>query len=130
MAWRQIDRARWASFFQQLAKDLIGKRAAIEIASLDLGDQIEAAGASLIGIAYEERDDLIEIALEDLDHLIRSPREVFVDAAPGGPVSLAIVDGEGRRQIVRLNDARGERGSAGRPRRCRRSLMSVGASPR
>ena len=104
MAAEQIDRARWAPFFDNVTKSLIGKQAEIEVASLDVGDQIQAEWAPLIGITYDKKDDLIEIALEELDHLIRSPREVFVDHGVGGIVAIAIGDGDGNRQIVRLKD--------------------------
>jgi hypothetical protein len=105
MAAEQIDRTRWAPFFDNLTKSLIGKQAEIEVASLDLGDQIEAEWAPLIGITYDRKDDLIEIALEELDHLIRSPRDVFVDYGVGGAiVAIAIDDGDGNREIVRLKD--------------------------
>ena len=104
MATEQIDRARWAPFFDNVTTSLIGKQAEIEVASLDLGDQIEAEWAPLIGITYDRKDDLIEIALEELDHLIRTPREVFVDFGAGGIVAIVSADGVGNRQIVRLKD--------------------------
>jgi len=104
MAAEQIERARWAAYLDNLTRSLVGKQAEIEVAALDLGDQIQAHWAPLIGIAYDDKDDLIEIALEQLDHLIRSPRAIFVDHGVGGIVAIAIEDGEGRRQIVRLKD--------------------------
>ena|SRR5579872_3210021 len=104
MAAEQIDRARWATFFDNLTKSLIGKQAEVEVASLDLGDQIEAEWAPLIGITYDKHDDLIEVALAELDHQVRSPRQVFVDFGVGGIVAIAIDDGDGNRQIVRLKD--------------------------
>jgi hypothetical protein len=104
MAAEQIDRARWAPLFDAITRTLVGKQAEIEVASLDVGDQIEAHWAPLIGITYDDKDDLIEIALDQLDHLIRSPRAVFVDEGVGGIVAIAIEDGDGGRQIVRLKD--------------------------
>lgn len=104
MAAEQIERARWAPLFDGITRTLVGKQAEIEVAALDLGDQIEAQWAPLIGITYDEKDDLIEIALEQLDHLIRSPRAIFVDEGVGGILAIAIDDSEGRRQIVRLKD--------------------------
>ena len=104
MAAEQIERARWSAFLDNITGILVGKQAEIEVAALDLGDQIEAEWAPLIGITYDEKDDLIEIALEQLDHLIRSPRAVFVDEGVGGLVALAIDDGDGRHHIVKLKD--------------------------
>lgn len=101
----QIDRARWAPFLDSITNSLIGKQAEIEVVSLDLGDQIEAEWTPLIGLTYDHKDDLIEIALEDLDHLIRSPRELFIDYAAGEVVAaIEIVDGDGNRQIVKFKD--------------------------
>jgi hypothetical protein len=105
MAPEQIDRARWAPFFDTVTKSLTGKQAEIEVASLDLGDQIEAEWTPLIGITYDKKDDLIEIQVEKLDHLIRSPRAVFVEYEVSGIVAIAIDDADGNRQIVRLKDA-------------------------
>ena len=101
----QIDRSQWAPFLDAVTTSLIGKQAEIEVVSLRLGDQIEAEWAPLIGITYDRKNDLIEIALEDLDHLIRSPRELFIDYAVGDVVTaIEIVDADGNRQIVKFKD--------------------------
>ena len=101
----QIDRAQWAPFLDAITNSLIGKQAEIEVVSLDLGDQIEAEWAPLIGITYDHKNDLIEIALDDMDHLVRSPRELFIDYAVGDVVAaIEIVDGDGNRQIVKFKD--------------------------
>jgi hypothetical protein len=104
MAAEQIERTRWGAFFDNLTKTLVGKQAEIEVAGVDLGDQIQAEWAPLIGITYDEKDDLIEIALEQLDHMIRSPRAVFVDQGVGGLAAIAIEDSDGHRQIIKLKD--------------------------
>jgi hypothetical protein len=101
----QIDRTEWAPFLDAVTNTLIGKQAEIEVVSLNLGDQIEAEWAPLIGITYDRKNDLIEIALEEMDHLIRSPRELFIDYAVGEVVAaIEIVDNDGNRQIVRFKD--------------------------
>ena len=101
----QIDRSEWAPFLDAVTNSLIGKQAEIEVVSLSLGDQIEAEWAPLIGITYDRKNDLIEIALEELDHLIRSPRELFIDYAVGDVVTaIEIVDADGNRQIVSFKD--------------------------
>lgn len=104
MAAEQIDRAAWRTFLDALTRTLVGKRAEIEVAALDLGDQIAAEWVPLIGIAYDEKSDVIEVALDALDHLIRSPRSIFVDHDAGGCVAIEITDGDGRQHLVRLKD--------------------------
>ena len=104
MAAQQIDRNGWEPFFDTLTKSLIGKVAEVEVDSLDLGEQIQAEWAPLIGITYDRKDDLIEIALDQLDHLIRHPEKVFADAVAGGVISIEIVDRDGNQQIVKLRD--------------------------
>jgi hypothetical protein len=105
MAATEIDRDRWATFLDTITNSLIGKQAEIEVVSLSLGDQMEAEWTSLIGIAYDRKDDLIEIALDKLDHLVRSPRQLFVDYGVGEIVAaIEIVDDEGTRQIVKFKD--------------------------
>ena len=74
MAATEIDRSSWAPLMDSLTDSLIGMQAEIEVVSLDLGNQIEADWTPLIGVAYDRKNDLIEIALDELDHLIRSPR--------------------------------------------------------
>ena len=105
MAATEIDRSSWAPLMDSLTDSLIGKQAEIEVVSLDLGDQIEADWTPLIGIAYDRKNDLIEIALDELAHLIRSPRHVFIDYAVGGVLAaIEIIDADGNRQIVKLKD--------------------------
>jgi len=42
MASRTIPQGEWRAFFDSMADDLVGKRAEVEAASLDFGDQIVA----------------------------------------------------------------------------------------
>ena len=99
-----VAKAEWIGFLDNLSRALTGKHAEIEIASLDLGDQTQAAWLPLLGIDYDPKDDLIEIALEGLDHLIRSPVQLTVEGT--GPLvsCIEIVDGNGVHQLVRLRD--------------------------
>jgi hypothetical protein len=56
-----------------MSKVLEGERGEIEVASLSMGDQIEAELLPILGIVYDPKDDLIEVALDGLDHLIPHP---------------------------------------------------------
>src|SRR3977135_3472863 len=104
MTTRKLDKKQWRPFFDGVSKLLQGKQAEIEVASLSLGAQVEAEWLPLLGIAYDPKDDLVEIALEGLDHMIPRPREIYVEDGPGVIESLEIIDSDGRRQIVKLRD--------------------------
>jgi hypothetical protein len=97
-----IDRADWRSYLDEVSKGLAGRRAEVEIMSLRLGSQIQAEWIRLIGITYDPKDDVLEVALEGLDHLIRRPAELHVQEGRTGLESLSVLDGDGNRQIVRL----------------------------
>jgi len=83
---------------------LLGKWAEIEVAELDLGDQIVAEWVPLIGITYDSHDDLLDVALDRANRLIRHPREIVVEEADAGLASVAVVDADGSRHIVRLKE--------------------------
>ena len=104
MTTRKLDKKQWRTFFDGVSTMLEGKEAEIEVASLRLGDQVEAEWLPLIGIAYDPNDDVVEVALEGLDHLIPKPREIYVEDGAQGMVALEIVDADDERQIIKLRD--------------------------
>lgn len=68
--------SEWEILPDLLSKSLIGKRAEVGVAALELGDQIAAEWLPLLGITYDQKNDLVEVALDGFDHLIRGPREI------------------------------------------------------
>jgi hypothetical protein len=104
MTIRRLEKPEWRPFFDTMSKILEAKVAEVEVASLDLGDQTQAEWLPLIGVTYDPRDDAVEIALDGLDHMIRKPREIYLDDGAAGLTSLEIVDADGVRQIVKLKD--------------------------
>jgi hypothetical protein len=92
----------WGSYFDRMAKGLLGKQAEIEVTGLRFGDQIATRWLPLLGITYDPKGDLVEIALEGLDHLIHRPEAISVEEGPEGLTALEIVDGDQRRQLVKL----------------------------
>jgi hypothetical protein len=101
---RTLPKTEWRTFFDQMSKALLGKRAEIEVAALDLGDQIVAEWVPMIGITYDSRDDLLDVALDRSSHLIRHPREILIDQDATGLKRVAVVEAEGTRQMVNLKD--------------------------
>ena len=79
-----VPQAEWRDFFDRMSKALTGKWAEIEVASLDLGDQIAAEWVPMLGITYDSKDDLLDVALDRYDHLIRHPKQIVVNEEQGG----------------------------------------------
>ena len=101
---RTVPKGEWRVFFDLMSKALLGKRAEIEVASLDLGDQIVAEWTPLVGITYDSRDDLLDVALDRANRLIRRPQQIDVEEGPIGLESVAVVDADGVRHVVRLKE--------------------------
>ena len=102
MTIRKLEKDEWKPFFDGISKVLGGKQAEIEALSLDLGDQIEAEWLPLLGITYDDKDDVLAVALDGLDHLIYSPREVWADLNVGEMMSFEVIDDRGVSQIIKL----------------------------
>jgi hypothetical protein len=104
MTTRKLDKKEWRTFFDGVTTLLEGKQAEIEVASLRLGNQVQAEWLPLLGIVYDPKDDIVEVALEGLDHMIPSPREIYVQDGTEGVTALEIVDADEVRQLVKLRD--------------------------
>ena len=97
-----LAKPEWREFFDRLSQALSGEPAEVEVASLDLGDQIVAEWIPLQGITYDTADDLLDVSFDRLTHLIRHPRDIIVEEGPGGVSSVAIALRDGSRQVIRL----------------------------
>jgi hypothetical protein len=102
MADYSIDKEDWASFLEWVTRGLSGGRAEIDVLGLDIGAQVEARALPLLGLAYDHKSDLIEVALEGLDHLIRQPRELSAHEEEDGLLSIRIVGKDDVTQIIKL----------------------------
>lgn len=101
-ALRSVPKTEWRSFFDRISEALLGKWAEIEVAAMDLGAIIVAEWIPMLGITYDSRDDLLDVALDRANHLIRHPKEIVAEEDATGLKSVAVLDGEGARQIVHL----------------------------
>ncbi len=104
MATRKLDKTQWREFLDEASKVLVGSQAHIEVASLALGSQVEAEWLPVLGIAYDPRGDLVEVALENVDHMIARPRAIHIELGPPGLAAIEVIDADGGRQIVRFRE--------------------------
>jgi hypothetical protein len=103
MEWRDVPKTEWRHFFDQMSKlTFLGKWAELETASPEIGDQITGAKLPVIGITYDSRDDLLDVALDRANRLIRHPQMIEIEEGPIGIVAIAVLDAEGARHIIRL----------------------------
>jgi uncharacterized protein DUF5335 len=102
---RTVPKSEWQQYFDRMSKALLlGKWAEIEVASPDIGDQILAEWIPMIGVTYDSKDDLLDVALDRTDHLIYHPKEIVVEESGADLLSIAVTAADGTRQIVRLNE--------------------------
>ena len=106
MATKKIGKAELERYFDGVSKALGAASAEVEVAALDIGDQVEAEWLPLAGLAYDPKDDVFEIDLGDaVDHLVWHPAEVHVEASVDGLRSVEVIDQDGRRHILKLRKA-------------------------
>jgi len=97
-----VPKSEWKAFFDRLSHTLTGKWAEVEVASLDLGDQIVATWLPMYGITYDSKGDLLDVAFDRFAHLIRHPTDIVVEEDQAGIRGIAVVDRDGNKQVVRL----------------------------
>jgi hypothetical protein len=120
---KQVPQDEWKSYFERFAKQhlVAGPREAgsVEIVSPVLGVELEASAMILEGLAYDPKSHAFEVWLEDLDHLVFDPAEIWVIEEDDGFVStIELVTADGGKEIIYL-----QRGDAAA------SLDAPGAPP-
>ena len=102
MTIRSIDKQQRQAYFDRVTREMGAAEAQIEIGGSKIGSQPESDWVRLMGVTYDPRSDSMEITMEDLDHRITHPREVYVDDSVDGLHSIEIVDIDDNKQIIRL----------------------------
>jgi hypothetical protein len=95
---RKLEEDEWRSTLDRLSKALAGKRAVIEISST------LAEALSLVGITFDPYDDIIDVALDGVDHMIERPREIFLDQRDRQLIAVEVIDINGIRHTIRLKE--------------------------
>ncbi len=102
-----IPREQWTRYFDDFSKRFLRddspEAATVEVLDTSVGDQEMVRGARVIGVTYDHADNLLDLALERVDHLIFHPTEIWVTEEPNGFVrEIAVVREDGSREIVHL----------------------------
>lgn len=103
-----IPRDRWTEYFDSLSKrffrdDEPVKVATIAVTSRLAGDRTGVHGARVIGITYDRHDNVLDVALDGVDHLVYRPTEIrVIEDADGFVRELMVKHKGGPREVIAL----------------------------
>jgi hypothetical protein len=104
MTIRRLEHGEWDGFCIRASRGYLGKQVNIEVISPQIGSQLNVRRMPLLGMSYDPKSDVLQLLLGEFSHRIRAPRELYVDEIPLCSVSFEVIDAEGSRQIVTLQD--------------------------
>jgi len=106
MATRQLPPSEWTEYFDALSHRLAHNEhpeyAEIRVLGLQEGAQPETSWLPLQGITYDPNNDLLEVLVEGMDHLIQHPEDIYVDEEEGEVLSLEVVRTDGTKEIIEI----------------------------
>jgi hypothetical protein len=88
----------------RVSKQLNAQTVEVDVASLQLGDQIKADWVRLLGLSYDPHNDAIEIMLDGIDITVPKPREIHFEGSGSHWTALDIRDAEGVQHILELKN--------------------------
>ena len=104
MSTRALPRAEWRRYCNRVSKELAGRRVELDVTSLDVGDRVQARWLPLLGVVYDVRGDVLEIALDGIGHSILAPREIHLEETERGLVAFEIVGANDSVETLRLRE--------------------------
>ncbi len=100
MGSKVLAKAEWAAYFSHLHEAVQGKEIKIEIVGATVGDQILVKSTPLLGATYEVKQDMLELLVEGMTHVIERPRKITVQDEEGEVVAIEVLDLADRHQIL------------------------------
>lgn len=104
MATRVLPKEDWQHYFDHLSSIMPTFLTEIEVAGLDIGDQVEGEWVPMTGISYDPKDDVLTVEIDNgkVLHNIRNPQEVVVDEDDAGLHSIEVKCGHGHLHVIKL----------------------------
>lgn len=106
MAIRTLPRAEWNRYFDVFSNTKSGTGridyAEIRVLSPEDGAQPQTGWLPLQGLVYDPKDDLLEVLVTGLDHLVGHPEAIFVDEDHGRLDRLEVVRRDGTKELVEI----------------------------
>lgn len=104
MATQKLSDSQWQDYFERISRAAMDKPVEVEVAGPRGGRHVEMRWLPLIGVTYDHKDDIIDIATDPLTDIIENPREVLLDMQDDGLHGMEVVDAEGNHEIIKLKE--------------------------
>ena len=104
MRYTEIDRQDWTAFFDMIRTVMTGRSVELEVAGLDVGDQIAIEWTSLDALYYDPSADKITVDTVYDSHDIERPTEIIAIEDDVYLRMLTVRDCIGRIQIIRFRE--------------------------
>lgn len=101
---RAINKNERRKFFDSLARMTQGELVEIEVASLDIGDQVAEEWARLDGLTYDWKEDILYINTPAFEHSIIKPEEILVVQNDLAVNAIFVKDADGHVQSVKFRN--------------------------
>ena len=110
-AMRELQRDRWVQYLQDVTGELRNVAVVIEVAAPGKDTRVEARRMPLLALAYDQRDDVFEVAAANggphlpavLRHMVDHPVRIEVDSpAADNPTMISVTAEDGARTTVRI----------------------------
>lgn len=102
MTTRKLESAEWQRYFDEVAKHLPSMRVGVSILGEDIGVQPETENSALLGMSYDPKDGVFEVATAHISHRVAQPKEIYVREEGGTLSSVEVIAQDDTKQIVEL----------------------------
>lgn len=100
MSTTVLEQQKWPEFFQNLPRTITADQIKIEVIGATIGSQTLASHRHLHGVTFEPKQSLLEIQMEGMTHVIRDPREIFIDELEGKVVAIQVIGPDALQHIL------------------------------
>jgi hypothetical protein len=91
----------FAAFTRRFLMDDSPEAVDVTVLEPELGEQIAAQGARLMGVTYDPKGNTLEIELDAGDHRVYDPQEVWtIEEADGFLSAIEVVHRDGSREVI------------------------------
>jgi hypothetical protein len=109
MTTRRVSQEEWKTLFdrftQRYLRDEVPETVTIEVVSPEIGDQFATEDVRIFGVTYDPKSNALELALEESEHLVFSPVDLWVveNEADGFLEAIDLVRADGTKEIMHLH---------------------------